>query len=76
MQEKNDLIQAYTVREFCRAYGIGRSLTYIEIAAGRLLVRKAGRRTLILKADADAWLASLPVGTRLPDEQSGRSAGK
>jgi excisionase family DNA binding protein len=52
---------AYTVSEFCDLYGISRSLTYSELRAGRLTARKIGRRTLILKADADAWLSSLPT---------------
>ena len=54
-------IQAFTIPDFCRAYGIGRTRTYAEIAAGRLLARKVGRRTLILKRDAAAWLNSLPM---------------
>ncbi len=51
---------AYTVNEFCAVYGVGRSLCYDEMSSGRLPARKAGRRTLILKADADAWLVALP----------------
>ena len=54
-------IQAYTINDFCRCYGIGRTKTYTEISAGRLLARKLGKRTLILKTDADRWLANLPV---------------
>lgn len=52
---------AYTVNEFCAAFGVSRSLTYTELSAGRLTARKIGRRTLILKTDADAWLSSLPT---------------
>ncbi|HAO2891838.1 TPA: helix-turn-helix domain-containing protein [Escherichia coli] len=52
---------AYTVNEFCAVYGIGRSLCYDEMSSGRLPARKAGRRTLILKTDADKWLSSLPA---------------
>lgn len=55
---------AYTIAAFCRSFGIGRSLAYSEIAAGRLRVRKAGRRTLVLKADAEAWASNLPVGRK------------
>ena len=51
---------ALTIRDFCRLYGVGRTFAYSEIAAGRLPIRKAGRRTLIVKSDADAWLHSLP----------------
>ncbi len=54
-------IQAYTINDFCRCYGIGRTKTYAEIAAGRLPARKLGKRTLILKSDADRWLTTLPT---------------
>lgn len=53
---------AFTLQQFCEAYGVGRSFAYREIAAGRLAVRKAGRRTLIRAIDADAWLDSLSQG--------------
>ncbi|MCD4512793.1 helix-turn-helix domain-containing protein [Brucella pseudogrignonensis] len=52
---------AYTVSEFCEFYGISRSLTYGELRTGRLTARKIGRRTIILKEDADSWLSSLPI---------------
>lgn len=51
---------ALTIPEFCTCYGVGRSFTYDEINAGRLKVRKAGKKTLVLKADADNWLNALP----------------
>jgi excisionase family DNA binding protein len=39
--------RAYTVNGFCRAYGVGRTLTYALIAAGKLpSVRVAGRRLI------------------------------
>jgi len=53
---------AFSIEDFCRAYGVGRTLAYEEIVAGRLLTRKAGRRTLIRAIDAEAWLDSLPTG--------------
>lgn len=52
--------KAYSVNEFCETYSIGRTLTYEEISAGRLPVRKLGRRTLILLVDAEKWAQSLP----------------
>ena len=58
MSEKH----AYTIEEFCKAYGIGRTFVYKEISAGRLRVKKAGRRTIILAADAKDWRESLPDG--------------
>jgi len=53
---------AYSIEEFCQAFGVGRTKVYEEIEARRLLVRKSGRRTLIRVVDAHAWLDSLPGG--------------
>jgi hypothetical protein len=53
---------AYCVNEFCRMYSIGRTLFYDEIAAGRLRVKKAGAKTLVLAEDAEAWAKALPDG--------------
>jgi excisionase family DNA binding protein len=52
--------RALTVDEFMAAYGPGRTTTYEEIKAGRLKALKLGRKTLIPRDSADAWLASLP----------------
>ena len=51
---------AYSVNEFLAAYGIGRTKFYQEIEAGRLRIRKCGKRTLVTRQDAEAWLQSLP----------------
>jgi len=50
--------RAFSIPEFCRRYGIGRTAAYGEIAAGRLRAVKAGRRTLVTQDDAEACLAS------------------
>lgn len=55
-------VNAYSVDGFCASFGVGRNLVYDEIRAGRLEIRKAGRRTLIRKADAMRWLDNLPKG--------------
>jgi excisionase family DNA binding protein len=52
---------ALTIADFCREYGIGRTATYAEIKAGRLSAVKCGSRTLIARAEAERWLASLPA---------------
>lgn len=43
---------------FCERYGIKRTLAYEEIAAGRLVAVKVGRRTLIRREGAERWLAN------------------
>ena len=52
---------AYNVKEFLAAYGIGRTTFYSEGNAGRLTTVHCRGRTLIRKADADAWLNGLPA---------------
>ncbi|WP_210317346.1 helix-turn-helix domain-containing protein [Oryzicola mucosus] len=54
--------QAYSVDDFCAAYGIERTYAYSQMKDGLLAFRKAGRRRLIAKNDADAWLQNLPKG--------------
>jgi hypothetical protein len=51
---------AYTTHQAAKISGICRSLLYREIAAGRLIARKRGRRTIILDDDLRTWLAALP----------------
>jgi excisionase family DNA binding protein len=51
---------AYTVEEFCQRFGIGRTSFYDEVNEGRLTAKKRGSRTLIERAEARRWLASLP----------------
>jgi excisionase family DNA binding protein len=53
--------RALTVRNFCTRYGVGRSKTYEEIKAGRLVAVKVGRRTLIRECDAERWMQALPT---------------
>jgi excisionase family DNA binding protein len=50
-----DGVRMISVDEFCRRYGIGRTLTYAEIKAGRLRSCKIGRRRVIRIDDAEAW---------------------
>ena len=51
---------ALTLNEFLAWARIGRTKAYEEIDAGRLKIRKLGRKTLILRTDAEAWLEALP----------------
>lgn len=52
---------AYTVDEFAALNRTSRSQIYKEIAAGRLIARKIGARTIITGEDGAAWRRSLPV---------------
>jgi excisionase family DNA binding protein len=51
---------ALSILDAARAAGVGRSTIYENINSGQLKARKAGRRTLILREDLQAWLASFP----------------
>lgn len=51
---------AFTIDEFMNWARIGRTKAYAEINEGRLKTRKCGRKTLIRRKDAEAWLNSLP----------------
>jgi excisionase family DNA binding protein len=55
------LSAAMTIDQFCRAYSVGKTKAYSEIRAGKLKIRKLGSKTLVARADADAWLNSLPA---------------
>lgn len=50
---------ALSVSEFCDTCSISRSLFYQEVKAGRILVLKVGKRTLIAATEAHRWLNSL-----------------
>jgi excisionase family DNA binding protein len=52
--------EAFAVGEFCARYGICRETFYQEVRRGRLRAVKLGAKTLVLKSDADAWVASMP----------------
>ena len=52
---------AMTVPEFCKWARLGRTAVYREVKSGRLVLRKVGAKSLVLVADAEAWLRSLPT---------------
>lgn len=53
-------ILAYQMAEAMQVAGVGRGALYDAINAGELVARKRGSTTLILRADLEAWLNSLP----------------
>jgi hypothetical protein len=52
---------ALSIAQVCRESGLGRTLIFAEIKSGRLVARKCGRRTLILKEDLLKWRSTLPA---------------
>jgi excisionase family DNA binding protein len=52
---------AYSIQDVTKLTGLGRSYIYEEIRIGRLRIRKAGRRSLVIADDLKARLASLPA---------------
>lgn len=58
---KNDeLVGALSIDGFVETYNVGRTVTYALIKKKSLRAVKAGKRTLILRRDAEAWARSLP----------------
>jgi len=53
--------EAFCVREFCTRYGICRDTFYSEVKRGRLRALKLGKKTVVLKRDAETWEQSLPA---------------
>lgn len=50
---------ADTVNEFCEALRIGRTFFYSEVKAGKIKIRKAGRKTLVPRSEREAYLIRL-----------------
>lgn len=51
---------AYSIAELAELAGVGRTFLYDEVKAGRLVLTKAGRRSIVLFDNALAWLSKLP----------------
>jgi len=52
---------ALSLAEAGKVAGCGRTSIYKATIRGGLVARKIGRRTVILRADLDRWLAALPA---------------
>lgn len=52
---------AMSVDDFCAWASIGRAKFYREVGAGRIKLRKIGRKSIVTMSDAQAWLSALPV---------------
>jgi hypothetical protein len=54
------IVRAWSVDDFARIHGIGRTTAYAEIKEGRLTARRVKGRTIITDEDAAAWRKNLP----------------
>jgi excisionase family DNA binding protein len=52
---------AFSISEVLAQTGLGRDKLYKMIGEQKLIARKCGRRTIILAADLEAFLQSLPT---------------
>ena len=52
---------AFTLEQAAALSGVGRSALYAAARAGRLVARKCGRRTVVLRGDLQTFLERLPV---------------
>jgi hypothetical protein len=58
--------EAFAIRQFCARYGICRDTFYAEVRRGRLRALKVGKKTIVLKVDADSSAKSLPALELVP----------
>lgn len=59
-RERGDARLAYRVDDAADLIGVGRTTFYALIRDGRIVPRKLGRATLILRADLDRLIEMLP----------------
>ena len=52
---------ALTVKEFLDWSRISRTTFYAQVNAGKIPLRKVGKRSLVARVDAENWLNSLPT---------------
>jgi hypothetical protein len=60
VMDRDDRPTAFSVRQFCEMHAIGRTTFYEEVKYGRLRIRKLGKRTLVLREEAERWVSALP----------------
>jgi len=57
----NDPTAAFTVKEFLVWARISRTTFYQQVASNRIEVKKLGKKTLVLRKEAQRWLGELPA---------------
>lgn len=51
----------FTLKQVCAKTGFSRQTLYNEKSRGKLIMRKAGGRTVILAEDFEQWIANFQV---------------
>jgi excisionase family DNA binding protein len=54
---------AFSIMEAAKASAVSRTELYRAVQRGELILRKRGKRSLILAADLRRWIEALPVAT-------------
>jgi excisionase family DNA binding protein len=54
-------VLAYPIDEAAKVVGVSRDRLYQAVRDNELTARKAGRATLVLRSDLEAWLQLLPT---------------
>jgi hypothetical protein len=52
-------MQLLSIKEVCKLTGCGKTFVYSKLKTGELLARRAGRKTLVLRSDLEAFIANL-----------------
>jgi hypothetical protein len=73
-EEFRPVRRSSSLQDFCERHTICRRTAYNEIAAGRLKIRKVGRRSIVTDEAEEAWLAALPVYEPERNTPCGRAA--
>lgn len=56
---ENSPAYSFSLEEVAARTGLGRTSVFHVIRDGRLIARKCGRRTIVLRSDLEAFLQSL-----------------
>jgi hypothetical protein len=64
---------AYSIADLGEMGILSRTQAYVENRAGRLVLRKIGRKTIVLHDDLMTWLQNLPRKTAISDLHSQRA---
>lgn len=51
---------AFQVKEFLTWARISRTTFYAQVKKGKIPLKKVGKRSLVLRTDAERWLNTLP----------------